>query len=232
MLVLMFTLTGFATKVYHSNQRRQAEEWYRRGDVDLKAGRASKAIADFRNALVHSRDNWLYRLRLAQALLAANQMEEARAYFRTLWDRRPADGTVNLELARLAVGDRNIAEATRYFHNAIFGVWEEDPAGQRRRVRLELCEFLLSCGAKSEAQAALIQLAADLPKDPRLYARVGDLFLKAEDYSRALDAFRQALRLDRQQVTALAGAGRGRARRPSRWRTTNRRAPISSRRCA
>jgi tetratricopeptide (TPR) repeat protein len=114
---------------------------------------------------------------------------------------------VNLELAHLAARKGDAAEANRYFHNAIYGVWEMDPQNQRRQVRLELCEFLLSRGEKQAAQAALIELAADLPKDAGLYAHVGALFLKAEDYSQALGTFRQSLNLDPRQQTALTGAG-------------------------
>jgi len=206
-LVVLFVITSFAGKIYHSKQRALAEEWYHRGGADLKAGQARKAIGDFSRALFYSRDNRLYGLRLAQALLAANQVEEARPYLLNLWQHEPGNGTVNLELAHLAARKGDAAEANRYFHNAIYGVWEKDPENQRRQVRLELCEFLLSRGERQAAQATLIELAADLPKDAGLYAHVGTLLLKAEDYSQALGAFRQALNLDPRQQTALTGAG-------------------------
>ncbi len=206
-LVLFFVVTGFAARFYHAKQRALAEEWYVRGEADLKGGRAPQAIEDLHTALVYSRDNTLFRQRLAQALIAADRRDEARVYLLNLWEREPGDGTVNLELARLAVHKGNFGDAVRYFHNAIFGVWEENPEQQRRKVRLELCEFLLSRGARREAQAALIELAGDLPKDPRLYTHVGSLFLRAEDYNRALAIFRQALQLERRQPAALAGAG-------------------------
>ncbi len=206
-LVALFVITSFAAKIYHSKQRALAEEWYEQGEGDLKAGQARKAIGDFDRALFYSRDNRLYRLRLAQALLATNQVEEARPYLLNLWQHEPGNGTVNLELAHLAARKGDAAEANRYFHNAIYGVWEKDPQNRRRQVRLELCEFLLSHGERQAAQAALIELAADLPKDAGLYAHVGTLFLKAEDYSQAFDTLRQALNLDPKQQTALRGAG-------------------------
>jgi len=114
---------------------------------------------------------------------------------------------VNLELARLAVRRGEASEAIRYFHNAIYGIWEKDPESQRRDVRLDLCEYLLNRGERQAAQAALIELAADLPKDAGLYAHVGTLLLKAEDDGQALGTFRQALNLDPRQQTALSGAG-------------------------
>jgi tetratricopeptide (TPR) repeat protein len=206
-LAALFAITSTAAKIYHSQQRALAQEWYLRGEAHLRAGEARKAIEDFSKALVYSRSNALYRLRLAQALFAANQAEEAGPYLLDLWEREPANGTVNLELAHLAARKGDAAEANRYFHSAIYGVWEKDPENQRRQVRLELCEFLLSRGERQAAQAALIELAADLPKDAELHARVGALFLRAEDYSRALEVFRQALRLDQRQQKSLAGAG-------------------------
>jgi predicted Zn-dependent protease len=204
---VLFVITSFAAKIYHSKQRALAAEWYHRGEADLEAGQARKAIGDFDRALFYSRDNRLYRLRLAQAMLAANQVEEARPYLLNLWQHEPGNGTVNLELAHLAARKGDAAEANRYFHNAIYGVWEKDPQNQRRQVRLELCEFLLSRGERQAAQAALIELAADLPKDAGLYAHVGTLFLQAEDDRRAFEAFRQALQLNPGQQTALVGAG-------------------------
>ncbi|MBI1984448.1 MAG: tetratricopeptide repeat protein, partial [Acidobacteria bacterium] len=206
-LLVLFVVTGIAARSYHAKQRSLAVEWHGRGEVDLRAGRAERAIEDFRTALVYSRENALYRLRLAQALIAANRADEARAYLLTLWEREPGNGTVNLELARLAAGKGKIGEAARYYHNAIFGVWEENPEERRRQVRLELCQFLVSRGARNEAQAALIELAGDLPKDAALYASVGALFLRTEDFARALELFKQALDINRRQKAALAGAG-------------------------
>lgn len=206
-LAALFAITSTAAKLYHSQQRALAQEWYLRGEAGLKSGRAPEAIKDFGRALAYSRDNRLYRLRLAQALLAADRPEEAGPYLLNLWQHEPGNGTVNLELARLAVRRGEASAAIRYFHNAIYGVWEKDPENQRRQVRLELCEYLLSRGERQAAQAALIGLAADLPKDAGLYAHVGTLFLKAEDYSQALGTFRQALNLDPAQQTALTGAG-------------------------
>ncbi len=203
----MFVVTGFAARFYHTKQAALAVEWHLRGETDLKEGQAGRAIEDFRTALVYSRDNALYRLRLAQALIAASRADEARAYLLNLWEREPGNGTVNLELARLAAGKGDIGEAARYYHNAIFGVWEEGPEERRRQVRLELCQLLVNRGARNEAQAALIELAGDLPKDPELQARVGGLFLRIEDYAHALEMFRQTLDLDRRHEAALAGAG-------------------------
>jgi tetratricopeptide (TPR) repeat protein len=206
-LVILFAVAGVTARFFHAKEQSLGREWYARGQADLQAGKPQVAIVDFRNALAYSRDNALYRLHLALALTAANRIEEARAHLLSLWERQPGDGTVNLELARLAARQGKVADAERYFHNAIFGVWPGNPDEARRDVRFELCDFLLAHGLKTEAQAALIELAANLPKDAELYARTGALFSQAGDYGRALDEFRAALAIDSGHLAALTGAG-------------------------
>lgn len=206
-LIAFFVVTGFAAKYYHAEQRAMAEEWYARGEADLRMNEPRRALEDFRNALAYSKEDSLYRLRLAQALVAAGRTQEARTYLLSLWDRQPGNGTVNLELARLAAKEHNVAEATRYYHNAIYGVWNNDPSEKRRMVRLELAEFLLGVGADSEAGSELIALAADLPPDPQLQAKVGNLLMKVKEYEQALKLFRDALSENPDAVAALVGAG-------------------------
>ncbi|MBZ5544133.1 MAG: tetratricopeptide repeat protein [Acidobacteriia bacterium] len=206
-LAILFTMAGVAARLFHAKERSLGQEWYARGEADLKAGRAPVAIEDFRNALAYARDDPFYRLHLALALAAADRNEEARAHLLNLWERQPGDGTVNLELARLAARQGKTADAVRYFHNAIFGVWPGNPDEARRDVRFELCDFLLARGLKAEAQAALMELATKLPKDADLHVRVADLFLAAADYPHALAEFRQALDVSNRNEQALAGAG-------------------------
>ncbi len=206
-LLLLFIATGFAAKIYHARERANAEGWYARGEAELQAGRPGAAVDDFRNALAYSRDNARYRLQLGEALIAAGRLTEARSHLLALWEHEPGDGTLNLELARLAVRQGSVPEALRYYHNAIYGEWEVHPAQQRRAARLELAQFLLRSGQKSAAQAELIGLAADLPPDPGLETQVGSLLLAAGEHDQALTLFREALRLEPRQVAALAGAG-------------------------
>ena len=71
-----------------------------------------------------------------------------------------------------------------------------------------MAEFLLREHDEAGAQADLIALAADVPPDPKVLARVGDLFLQAGNPKRALDEFNEALRLDGKASDAQAGAGK------------------------
>src|SRR5574337_598789 len=87
LLIVLFIATGFLTKWFHAQEKARAEGWYSRGERELGAGQVEAALAGFRTALAYSRDNRLYRLRLAQALVAARRPEEARAYLLGLWER-------------------------------------------------------------------------------------------------------------------------------------------------
>jgi tetratricopeptide (TPR) repeat protein len=206
-LVLLFIATGLAAKFYHAKQNALAGEWFDRGEADLQASRAQAALDDFRNALAYSRDNALYRQRLAEALLVAGRVPEARAYLLTLWEQEPGSGTINLDLARLAVREGEVPEALRYYQNAIYGEWGSEAPQRRREVRLELAKFLLAAGERAEAQSDLIALAGDLPRDPKLLTQVGEFLQKTASYTQALQLFRQALSLSPHLASALDGAG-------------------------
>jgi tetratricopeptide (TPR) repeat protein len=74
--------------------------------------------------------------------------------------------------------------------------------------RLELIDFLLRENAKTQAQSELIALAANLPENSSLHLKAGGLFVEVQDYEHALQQYRQALKMDSRNPTALAGAGR------------------------
>ena len=115
-LAALFAITSTAARIYHSQQRALAQECFLRGEAELRSGRAPEAIKDFSRALAYSRDNRNYRLRLAQALLAANRSEEARPYLLNLWRDEPGNGTVNLELAPLGVRRRESKQGITDFY--------------------------------------------------------------------------------------------------------------------
>jgi len=206
-LIILFSITTFLVKTYRAKERELAQEWYVSGKRELNAGHADVALRDFRSALVYSRNDPLIELQLAHALSAAGHYHEARAYLLGLWESEPGNGTVNLELARLAAGSGSVAEAVQYYHDAIYGQWDTDTTDHRRQARLELAEFLLKVGQKAEAQAELIAFAADLPPDPALQTQVATLLLKTGEYEHAAPLFRQALRLRPNSTPALEGAG-------------------------
>jgi tetratricopeptide (TPR) repeat protein len=210
-IAAFFSVTTFAAHAYHLKQEQFGAVWFKRGEEVLKRSRPSEAVEDFRNALAYSRDNDLYRLRLAQALMADHRPQEARAHLLSLWEKEPGDGTINLELARLAVMWGDTHQAVRYYHAAIYGVWLNEPRQHRWQIRFELSEYLLQRHTPQDvkdAQAELVALAAELPpQDAAAQTHLGTLLLEAGLYARSLAAFHNALTVQPNFMPALQGAG-------------------------
>jgi tetratricopeptide (TPR) repeat protein len=205
-MLFFLGVTGLS-RVYHAQQASLGTRWFTRGVTNLTAQRFDPAVTDFRTALLYSRDNYSYQLKLAEALIGLKRTNEAYAYLINLWDREPENGLVNVELARIAAGKGKTEQAIRYYHNAIYAPWPGNEETERRDARLELIEFLLRINAKTQAQSELIALAASLGDDLSQQAHLGDLFIRAEDYEHALAAYRLSLKSDRHNSVAIAGAG-------------------------
>jgi tetratricopeptide (TPR) repeat protein len=205
--VIFFVAVTALSHIYQAQQAFLGNRWSMRGEADLKQGQFESAVTEFRAALLYSRDSYAYQLNLAEALVGLKRTAEAYAYFINLWEREPENGLVNLELARIAAQKGETEQALRYYHNAIYAIWPGDQQVQRRDTRVELIEYLLNINAKAPAQAELIALAANLEDEPVQQARVGDLFLQAQDYDHALAEYRLSLKAEPHDPAALAGAG-------------------------
>lgn len=199
-------VTGIS-HIYGAQQRSLAKRWSERGAADLQAQHYADAVAAFRTALLYDRGSYTLRLSLAQALLGIGRTDEAYAYLINLWNRRPEDGLVNLELARIAAARNDSWQAMRYYHNAIYATWSGDQETESRNARLELIQYLLRIHASTQAQAELIAFEASLGEDSSLQEPLGELFLKAQDSQHALAAFQRVLRRNRHDQAALTGAG-------------------------
>jgi len=200
-------LTRALVAAYRTSRQDLAESWAARGERDLVQRKPFKAVDDYRTALTYARDAAGYRLRLAQALLASNHPTEAEAHLLTLWSGEPGNGTVNLELGRIAAAQGDVAAATRYYHAAIDGAWEREAAQSRRTARLELAAALIAARQYQGAQAELIALSDDLPDDAVVMTKVGEELTRAGSDTRALAMFRRALAVDPSNVRAAALAG-------------------------
>ena len=205
--VISFLAVGGLSRLYHLQQESLGNRWFTRGTADLSAGRFDPAMLEFRTALRYSRDNHSYQLGLAESLIGMKRTQEAYSYLLNLWEREPENGTVNLLLARIAAANGQTEQAQRYYHNAIYAVWTGDQQGQRRETRFELIEYLLRINNTAQAQAELIALAGNIGDDPIQLRRVGDLFLRAQDYEHALAEYRLALKSDRHDTADDTGAG-------------------------
>jgi tetratricopeptide (TPR) repeat protein len=206
-LGIMFGVTQTAVSFYHGKQADLANMWFQRGDAALKANRPKEAIEDLRNALSYAPDDANFQLRLAQALAADNRIDAAEAYLFDLWNSQPGSGEINFELGQLEARKGN-PDAARYFDNAVYGVWEENPTERRWEARLALFHDWVSHGNVGQAQAELLALAAETPDiDFQRRTQIGQLQLQSGDPRQALEQFRAALRVSQHYVPALAGAG-------------------------
>jgi tetratricopeptide (TPR) repeat protein len=208
--VTAFAAVGHLVTRYNLNQQARGHKLYEQGLEAAKAARYEEAIAAFRAALTCDPTNSQYQLSLARALRDSNdpqRLEEAESYLLALWQRAPQDAAVNLALARVAAHRGSIEDATRYYHNAMYGVWNADPDGNRNRARVELIQFLLKKNALAQADSELIALAAALPPDPGEHLQAAELFAQAQDYPGALAQDEEALRGQPENPAALVGAG-------------------------
>ncbi|HVB34352.1 MAG TPA: tetratricopeptide repeat protein [Patescibacteria group bacterium] len=206
-LGIMFGITEVAVGFYHTKQTELAQMWFQKGSSALASERPQEAIGDFRNALSYDPDNSSYQLRLAQALTAASRNVEAESYLLDLWSREPGSGEINLELAQLEARSGS-ADAARYFDNAIYGVWTSEPEQHRWQARMQLFQFYRSRGKSGQAQAELLAMAADTPRnDYQRQTEIGQLQMESNNPRQALQQFRLALRVSPRYAPALAGAG-------------------------
>ncbi len=206
--VLFFFVTNLAVASYRTKESQLAKEWEAKGHALLRASQPSSAVAAFQTALRYDPTAQELRYAMVDSLLAAGRSEQARSYLLGLWERQPADGILNLDLARIAAGRNDLATATRYYHNAIYGVWDSSAQEYRTAVRLELITLLLRHNAQREADAELVALAANAPASPALSLKVGELFLKAGDQDSAFHQFATALKASPDDQELLAGAGK------------------------
>lgn len=208
LLIIAFALTGVIVRGYDARQEQLAQRWFARGNQDLANGAASRAVEEFQTALAFSRDRNRYRFKLALALVAAGRLDQAREHLLNLWERRPGDASISLELARVYARQGNVQNAIRYYHAATYGEWDSDPLTRRRETRFELAEYLLKWKQIQAAQAELIALSADSPSTPTNQLQLADLLLEAGEPERALQWYRTVIRADRHNADALVGAAK------------------------
>ena len=207
-VVPAFAATGVVVRLHRGQRQRLASDWVRTAEEHLGAKRPLEAAEAYRTALSYSRENPVYQLRLARALVSADRLPEARAYLVNLANRDPSQGAVNLELARVAARQDEHQTAVQHYRRAIDGYWADDATGQRRSARVELSSFLLQHGDRAAAVAELMALAADLPADAAQYTRTAQELAAAGAHIQALELFRRALEIDTRHAPAMLGAGR------------------------
>jgi tetratricopeptide (TPR) repeat protein len=210
---LAFAAVSHLVTRYTLNQQARGRKLYQVGLEAAQSGHYEDAIEAFRAALTCDPTNSRYQLSLGRALRDGDdprhphRLEEAESYLTALWQRTPQDAAVNLALARVAAHRGSIEDAIRYYHNAMYGVWNSDADANRNRARVELIQFLLKKGAVAQADSELIALSTSLPPDPDEQLQAARLFEQAQDYGGALARYEAVIHMAPLNTQALAGAG-------------------------
>ena len=207
LLIALFGFTQYLVSLHRQRELVLAERWFARGDRAMERGYPAIAAEDYRTALSYDRENNQYRLRLAQALLAENRYPEARSHLLNLWEENPADGEVNLTLARLYARQGQQQESVRYYRSAINGVWEGDPREQRISARFELVHYLLAEHDTRQAVVELVALEADPPEEEDRKLELAQSLMQIGEYPRAQGVYESVLTHDPANSRAWLGDG-------------------------
>ncbi len=207
-IIAAFAMAQYLVSVHRQTELSLAKTWSSRGERAMAVNNPAIAAQDYRTALTYDPENQEYRLRLAEALLADNHFNEARAYLLSLWGEDPADGEVTLTLARLYAKQGAVTDAVRYYRNAINGVWKSNSREHRIDARFELIQYLLQRHDTRQAEVELIALQADAPQEEERQIQLAGLLLQIGDAARAQGVYEGVLKDDPNNVRAWLGDGK------------------------
>jgi tetratricopeptide (TPR) repeat protein len=206
-LVALFATTELLARGYRAARQERAEHHAQRGQALKLAGHNREAAAEYREALSFSPRSVDYQLNLALALMAAQDWREAERHLMDLRAADPTSGVVNLMLARIdnMQDQREAAEASYY--RAIYGLWPEDPQGNRLKARFELIALYERYGERKKLLSELLEVASEAPPEPDLRNRIGHLLVANGAPQQAAEVFRESAKLDEQDAEAWVGLG-------------------------
>jgi len=224
-IALIFSFDTFLAGVDQRESRSEAANLFEEGKRLAAQGDYREAIDRFRTATFTNRGNRDYQLALADALLAAGKYSDAETQLADVLQRNATWGPANLAMARTLVDERRFAEATSYYHRAIYGQWETDAADNRVRTRFELIDLLVQQHSRQDLLAELLPLLDEAPDSLPLRKRLGHLFVVAGSPTRATTIFQDILRHSPDDADAHAGLGeaafaRGNYRTARSWLLT------------
>ena len=209
-LAVLFTviaLAAFLSYFYRTQRTTRAEEFYQQGNQLMSAERYPESIEKYRSALSishTSRD----RLALALALLQAGRLNEAGIYLREIVRDNPNSGPANLGLARIAARQGDVQEAIERYRQAMIGTWQENAAEHELETRIELIDTLGRFKRRTQAQAELLSLSAEMPADPGIQKRVAAMLLDYDLPKEAAGVYQQVIRHDPPDAKAFLGLGK------------------------
>jgi tetratricopeptide (TPR) repeat protein len=204
---VIFVLTLLLFRSFTNHQQELGARWKARGDAALREGHPKVAVDDLRSALAYI-PNRQTEIELATALADSGKLQEATVYFTTLRESAPGDGTINLQLARLAAkqGDEN--QAILYYQSALDGTWQGNGYDRRREVRLEMARYLVSRREYNRARNQLLIAAGNAPDNPDVKIEIAGLLEQANAPQDAFNIYQSLATRREPPFAALEGAGR------------------------
>lgn len=206
--VALYATTSVLFGSFSARRVALGQQFAASGQQALSRGDAEQAIRDLRISLSYAPSEASSQLVLAEALVRAHHPDQARGYFLGLLDEQPADGFLNLQLARLARERKDTQTAVRYYRAAAVGNWSGDSMSERFHAQIELADYLSELGDLRSARAELLVAAADAPEDAAGATMIGQRLERATDLPDALKFYEKALKMDPKDTGALDGSRR------------------------
>lgn len=204
---VIFVLTLFLFRSFTRQRQELGARWKSRGDAALRSGHPEVAVDELRSALAYVPDR-ATEIELATALADAGRTQEATTYFTTLWESAPGDGTINLQLARLATKEGNESQAILHYQAALDGTWQGNGYDRRREVRLEMARYLISRREYNLARTQLLIAAGNAPDNPAIKLQIAGFLEEANAQQDALGIYRALAARRDAPLAAVEGAGR------------------------
>lgn len=209
-IALGFSFTRLVVTGYNQLKQAMVARYSTRGSQALAQHRAMDAVRAYESALVYSQGSIEYRLKLADALLAAGSAGTARAQLRNYRELNPEDALVNLKLARIESHAGRAEDALLYYRDAIAGAWPDHEHGDAQKIEteLEVADYLARLGRRDEAEGVLVRLSESLPAASPQQSRLAAVFLKNGDLEHARQIYQMLIARNATDEQALLGAAR------------------------
>jgi tetratricopeptide (TPR) repeat protein len=140
-------------------------------------------------------------------LTKAGAWDEAKIYWNEVLRERPSSGPANLGLARVLAAQSDIDAAIAHYQRAIYGNWNENPEQHQVAARMELIQTLNKAGRRAQAQAELLALIANGPKDAVVRRQIAQTSLQLGMYRQAADLFREVTAGNGRDAAGFHGLG-------------------------
>jgi tetratricopeptide (TPR) repeat protein len=200
-------LAAVLAHYYRSERALRARAFYNAGNDLIAEGRAPEAVEQFRNALSVSHSS-ADRQALGLALVAADRTSEAAIYLEDVLRANPNSGAANLGMARVRAREGKIEQSATYYRRAGTGSWDQDEVQNRLNARLEAVTMLDKAGRRSSAQAELLLVVAEAPKDSGLGKRLAGKLVALGLHQEAIGVLREIVQRNPSDGEAWAAIGR------------------------